>query len=786
MIRKLDLYLLREIIPYLILAAVLLTAIIFIHQAGRFSELLVVASRSGLPMEGLWRVMSALVPGILVFTLPVSLLIGILVGQGRLSGDSELVALAANGVSRLQMLRPIALLALGVTGLMLYLTFTALPVAVHNLKDLKANQTLLFQGINTQIKPRVFEESIPNKVIYVEDIDRARNEWRNIFIVDLSEDRDDLRVVTAAYGALRQGARSDTPELHLVQGSMHQVHPRDRSRHDQNYTFNAFQEMTLGLEVSDGKHEEEAPKNRQRTVSELGWSDLIEFNAPEGQLQSRRVEIHKRLAYPAACLVFALLGVGFATSNVRTGRPFGLILGLAITVTYYLVALAGEHGAVSNKLPVWLGMWLANILLAALGSLLIYLHRKPGIDALSALGKVRHIWKRNPGTAGRQDDTVTENVSGQAVKKRSMAFHLPQLIDRLVVSGLLRYFTFVLVGFTSLFIIITLFQLLDQISRNHIEWGVVVNYLFFLLPMVLNYMAPIAVLVAVMVTFGLLEKTSQIVALKASGQSVYRLAAPALVASLMLSGFLFLNQDYLLPFTNRRQDNLRHLIQSGKEPPQTFYQTTRKWIFGGDSRIYNYSHFDPTTNVFARLTVLNLNRQPFGIKSRLFARKASWDENAQAWILKDGWERRFDGNQVTSESFEDRALEIPEHPSYFKQDSRASSMMTVSELRQQIADLSRAGFDVLDLKVSLYSKIAFPLACLIMALVGLPSAFSVGKRGALYGVAVGIGIGLSYWGLLGLFEQMGRYEMLPPLLAAWGPNIMFGAGGLYLFFSSRT
>src|SRR6185436_11532253 len=107
--------------------------------------------------------------------------------------------------------------------------------------------------------------------------------------------------------------------------------------------------------------------------------------------------------------------------------------------------------------------------------------------------------------------------------------------------------------------------------------------------------------------------------------------------------------------------------------------------------------------------------------------------------------------------------------------------MTLAELRRAISDLSRAGFDVLDLRIALQSKIAFPLTCLIMAIVGLPFSFSVGKRGALYGVAIGMAIGIAYWGAIGLFEQMGRYEILPPILAAWGPNLLFGTGGLYLF-----
>ena len=131
-------------------------------------------------------------------------------------------------------------------------------------------------------------------------------------------------------------------------------------------------------------------------------------------------------------------------------------------------------------------------------------------------------------------------------------------------------------------------------------------------------------------------------------------------------------------------------------------------------------------------------------------------------------------------------MQLAERPDYFKKDVRSTSSLTLAELRHKIADLQQAGFDVLDLRIALQAKIAFPLACLVMVIVALPFAFSVGKRGALYGVAIGIAIGLVYWGMLSLFEQMGRYEMLPPMLAAWGPNMLFGAGGLYLFLKSRT
>src|SRR5437868_2983508 len=221
MLRLIDRYLIREIVPYLLLSLLLLTAIIFFHEASRFAELLVVASRNGLPMQALSRLLTALIPGILVFTLPISLLMGVLVGMGRMSGDSEIVALGASGLPRTRMLRPVMLVALAVTAIMLYLTFSWLPRSVRQLTDLKSNQSLVFQGLNSEIKPRVFEESIPQKVLYIEDIDRARNQWRNVFLVSLGQDPSEMMIVTADSGALRQGARSEMPELFLERGMQH-------------------------------------------------------------------------------------------------------------------------------------------------------------------------------------------------------------------------------------------------------------------------------------------------------------------------------------------------------------------------------------------------------------------------------------------------------------------------------------------------------------------------------------------------------------------------------------
>src|SRR6185436_6760744 len=141
-------------------------------------------------------------------------------------------------------------------------------------------------------------------------------------------------------------------------------------------------------------------------VEEMAWGDLIRFSPAGDDSREWRAEIHKRLALPAACLVFALLGVGFGISNVRTGRSFGLLLGLAITIAYYLLALWGQHAAIAGTLPVWLGIWLANILLASVGVAVIVAQRRPGWEPLAALSALRHTWplSKGGGAKGLQED----------------------------------------------------------------------------------------------------------------------------------------------------------------------------------------------------------------------------------------------------------------------------------------------------------------------------------------------------------------------------------------------
>ncbi len=127
-----------------------------------------------------------------------------------------------------------------------------------------------------------------------------------------------------------------------------------------------------------------------------------------------------------------------------------------------------------------------------------------------------------------------------------------------------------------------------------------------------------------------------------------------------------------------------------------------------------------------------------------------------------------------------------EPPSYFKREEKPSDTMGFGELRGYIASLESRGFDVAKLRVQLHRKLAFPMVGLVMTLLAVPFSFIVARRGALYGIGIAIVIAIVYWAVLATFEALGNNALLHPALAAWAPNLMFGAAGLYLILTLET
>jgi LPS export ABC transporter permease LptG len=367
------------------------------------------------------------------------------------------------------------------------------------------------------------------------------------------------------------------------------------------------------------------------------------------------------------------------------------------------------------------------------------------------------------------------------------AVGFPMMIDVYILRQFFYYFAGLLAAFVLIFEAFTLFDLLGDISKNHASLFTLLNYFRFLsLPMIYQ-LAPLATLVATLVTLAVLAMNNEVIAFKASGISLYRLILPIALASCLLAGGMFLLDDTYLPYANQRQDALRNEIKG--RPPQTYFRPTRQWIFGEHDNIYNYELYDPDRQLFGGLNVFELDPVSFQVRRRVFASRATWEPSENAWVLTGGWLRDFGLDGKVSRFYPFTAFSLPEltePPSYFRREVRQYSQMNWSELGQYIAGLRQAGFDTARLAVQWHKKFAFPLIAAVIVLLGAPFAFLVGTRGATSGLALAVAVGVAYWAVAALFEAMGSVGQLPPILAAWSPDAIFGFLAAYFFLRMPT
>ncbi len=348
-----------------------------------------------------------------------------------------------------------------------------------------------------------------------------------------------------------------------------------------------------------------------------------------------------------------------------------------------------------------------------------------------------------------------------------------------------------LVSFVLLMLFFTFFELVGSIIRNHAPLSLVIEYLINLTPSMVYQITPLAGLIAVLVVFGLMNRASEITAMKATGISLYRIVLPILVIASLLAAGLFVFNEYYVPRANRRQQAERNVIQG--KPAQTYAHPGESWIFGKSKpnqprAMFYYQYFDPGSNTFLNLSVFEFNPQSFKLVKRAYAQTASWDQKDHRWILQNGWTRTFHNDETTHyQNFEVTTLpEMTETPHYFKKNVRPSSEMSFAQLRRYIAKLRQSGFDTVRLRVELNRKLADPLITLVMAILAVPFALSTGKRGSLAGIGVAIGVAIAYWLISGTFQAMGNVGMLPAMLAAWSPDILFGLAGGYLLLRTST
>jgi LPS export ABC transporter permease LptG len=345
-----------------------------------------------------------------------------------------------------------------------------------------------------------------------------------------------------------------------------------------------------------------------------------------------------------------------------------------------------------------------------------------------------------------------------------------------------------IVGIMGLFYISTFIDKSDKLFKGQVTLHMILAFLWWETPQFLYYIIAIAVLLSAIVTIGLLTKNSELVVMRACGISIYRTALPLIVFAAAASAVLFAFEERVLAFSNRRADFLNHVIKGGD--PQTFDVLNRKWMAGRSGEIYHYQFFNPRSGELNGVSVFRFDPGTHTLTQRAYATRARYAPRAPsdnaAWEARGGWVRDFSGPEVSRYTpFE--TVRAPLEPAdYFSTEEPAPERMDFQQLRRYIDELKSSGYTVLKHEVALYRKFAFPLVTLVMTLIAVPFAVTTGKRGALYGIGVGIVLALVYWTAGSVFGAFGAGGLMPPLLAAWAPNLLFGAAAAYLLLTVRT
>jgi LPS export ABC transporter permease LptF/LPS export ABC transporter permease LptG len=780
--RILDRYIVREVFRHAFLGLVVFTFVFFVPQLVRLTGLFVRHTGSGAQIGELFL---CIFPGVFAFTVPMGILIGVLLGLGRMSADSEIIALTALGIGRRRILLPVGVLAATGAVVTLVMTLWLGPLAVRTLRSLETELATSLPDF--QVQPRVFDERFPQMVLYVNDISASGTQWRGVFLAETAGGDNGSRVTLAEKAIVIAEPTQGKLELHLQGGATHEF---DRSDPD-HYSVTAFGRSDLPIEVNELAQEQ----TREVKNDERSLPDLIRDHGPNWR--EARVEFHRRLAFPAACFAFALIAVPIGAQPRRGGRAAGSLIAVLLIAGYYLLLITGSGLARQGAMPPLVGLWMANFLLALAGLILLprmeqfhseirWLPQLARFQMWLRLMRLRRARARaaaSRATNGGKAQAEPAAAAAPAPAPSSGSF--PRLMDLYLLRRFFLYFALMMGAFIFLFEAFTFFELLDSIATNRIPFVIVVEYFLYLTPYLLYQLSPLGALVAILVTIGVMSKNNEIVACKASGTSLYRLAVPLLLAGIMLAAAMITLDDTYLPYANQRQDALRNQIKG--KPPQTYTQPQR-WIFGENAKIYNYDLYDPEKDIFGGLSVLEVDPATFQVRRRVFATRAQWSDAQNIWVLESGWVRDFsDGNITRYERFNVKDLpELTEPPSYFHREVRQAFQMNWGELRRYIEGLRRAGFDVATLTVQWHRKIAFPMIAPISMLLAFPFAFLVGTRGAVGGVAIGLGIGILYWLGAELLTAMGGVGQLPPLLAGWSPDIVFFFLGLYFFFKMPT
>jgi lipopolysaccharide export system permease protein len=353
-------YILKETLPIFFIGLLTFTVILLMDKILKLIELIV---NRGVSFSKISMLLLFISPSFLIFTIPMAVLLGTLLSFGRLSGDSEITAFKASGVSLYQLFLPISILSVIAYLFTSFLVFYGLP---WGNRGFMATIYLIAQSkADIEIKERVFNDVFDGLVVYVDKVPIQGKRIEGVLIYD-ERDKEKVNTIFAKEGFLNSDPKSHEVVLRLLNGDIHRFETKTKV-----YQRMKFDTYDLKLEL--GKTF--AALGRKLKEHEMSIDEIKEkikkMKIKGEDTTGQEVELHKRYAIPFACIVFGLIGVPLGIQPRRSARSYGFILGIFILMTYYISLTASEILAIKKTIPAFLAGWAPNFLFCGLGVYLL-------------------------------------------------------------------------------------------------------------------------------------------------------------------------------------------------------------------------------------------------------------------------------------------------------------------------------------------------------------------------------------------------------------------------------
>ena len=356
-------------------------------------------------------------------------------------------------------------------------------------------------------------------------------------------------------------------------------------------------------------------------------------------------------------------------------------------------------------------------------------------------------------------------------------------LDRYIAREFVKSFLLILVSFVCLYLIIDFFEKIRMFLSNHATLGQMASFFFFGIPMIIAQTTPVAVLLSSLITFGVMARHSEVLAMKGNGISLHRASVPIVVIAAFICILTFLFSEFITPAANQKADYIK-LVEVQKRKAVGTFKQDEIW-YRGRYGIYNFRIFEPETNTLTGVVINHFDRK-MNLIERIDAERAEWREDK--WVCHNVLITRFPAEDFpVMERLPEWIMDIPEKPSDFMVVQKDADTMGYLELRRFARKIEAEGYDATRYLADMHAKIAYPFIGLIVAVLGISfSLRSERSGGVIRSIGAGVAIGFSYWIIHAFALSLGRSGVIPPLLAAWLANIILGATSIAMFSRIRT